>query len=49
MPKNDKITFIRTVNYKITCAAKAIFYCPTVNSHRPRSQNTAKEQALIAE
>ncbi len=32
-----------------TCAAKAIFYCPTMNSHRPRSQNTAKEQALIPE
>ncbi len=29
------------------CAAEAIFYCPTMNSHRPRSQNTAKEQALI--
>jgi hypothetical protein len=32
-----------------TCAAKAIFYCPTMNSHRPRSQNTTKEQALIPE
>jgi hypothetical protein len=32
-----------------TCAAKAIFYCPTMNSHRPRSQNTAKEQAFIPE
>ncbi len=31
------------------CAAKAFFYCPTMNSHRPRSQNTAKEQALIPE
>jgi hypothetical protein len=31
------------------CAAKVIFYCPTINSHRPRSQNTAKEQALIPE
>ncbi len=31
------------------CAAKAIFYCPTMNSHRPRSQNTSKEQALILE
>ncbi len=31
------------------CATKAIFYCPTMNSHRPRSQNTAKEQALIPE
>ncbi len=31
------------------CAAKAIFYCPTMNSHRPRSQNTSKEQALIPE
>ncbi len=31
------------------CAAKDIFYCSTMNSHRPRSQNTAKEQALIPE
>ncbi len=31
------------------CAAKAIFYCPSMNSHRPKSQNTAKEQALIPE
>jgi len=31
------------------CAAEAIFYCSTMNSHRPRSQNTAKEQALIPE
>ncbi len=30
------------------CAAKAIFYCPTMNSHRPRSQNIAKEQARSA-
>ncbi len=28
------------------CAAKAIFYCPSMNSHRPRSQNTAKERTL---
>ncbi len=35
--------------FKYSCAAKAIFYCPTMNSHRPRSQNTAKEQALIPE
>jgi hypothetical protein len=33
----------------IICAAKAIFYCPSMNSHRPRSQNTAKEQILIPE
>jgi hypothetical protein len=25
------------------------FYCPTMNSHRPRSQNTSKEQPLIPE
>ncbi len=31
------------------CAAKVIFCCPSMNSHRPRSQNTAKEQALIPE
>ncbi len=35
--------------YHSNCAAEAIFYCPTMNSHRPRSQNTAKEQALIPE
>ncbi len=32
-----------------SCAMEAIFYCPTMNSHRPRSQNTSKEQALIPE
>jgi len=32
-----------------SCAAKAIFYCPSMNSHRPRSKNTAKERALIPE
>ncbi len=26
------------------CAAKAIFYCPSMNSHRPRSQNIPKER-----
>ena len=31
------------------CAAKAIFYCPSMNSHRPRSQNTAKGRTLIPE
>jgi hypothetical protein len=31
------------------CAAKAICYCPSINSHHPRSQNTAKERALISE
>ncbi len=31
------------------CAAEAIFYCPTMNSHRPKSQVTSKEQALIPE
>ncbi len=25
------------------------FYCPSMNSHRPRSQNTAKERTLIPE
>jgi hypothetical protein len=30
------------------CAAKAIFYCPSMNSHRPRSQNTAKERTLLS-
>jgi len=32
-----------------TCAAKAIFYCPSMNSHRPRSHNTAKDRALFPE
>ncbi len=36
-------------NFFNRCAAKAIFYCPSMNSHCPRSQNTAKEQALIPE
>jgi hypothetical protein len=31
------------------CAAKAIFYCPSMNSHHPRSQNTAKERTLNPE
>jgi hypothetical protein len=26
------------------CATKAIFYCPSMNSHRPRSQNISKEE-----
>ena len=26
------------------CAAKAIFYCPSMNSHRPRSQNISKRR-----
>jgi hypothetical protein len=30
-------------------AAEAIFYCPTMNSHHPKSQVTSKEQALIPE
>jgi hypothetical protein len=42
----------RLITSKVTltgCAAKAIFYCPSMNSHRPSSQNTAKERALIPE
>jgi hypothetical protein len=31
------------------CAAKAIFFYPSMNSHRPRSKNTAKERTLIPE
>jgi hypothetical protein len=31
------------------CASKAIFYCPSMNSHRPRSQNTTKERTLNPE
>jgi hypothetical protein len=31
------------------CAVKAIFYCPSMNSLRPRCQNTAKERTLIPE
>ena len=31
------------------CAAEAIFYCPTMNSHRPKSQVTSKEPALNPE
>ncbi len=32
-----------------SCAAKAIFYCPSMNSHRPRSQNIPKESTLNPE
>jgi hypothetical protein len=31
------------------CAAKAIFYCPSMNSHRPRSQNIPKDSTLNPE
>ncbi len=31
------------------CAAEAIFYCPTMNSHCPKSQITSKEQGLNPE
>jgi len=31
------------------CAAKAYFYCPSMNSHRPRSQNIPKESTLKPE
>ena len=33
-------------NSEIGCAAKAFYYCPSMNSHRPRSQNISKERAL---
>jgi hypothetical protein len=50
--KAEKITVLTTQNmYKKihNCAAKAIFYCPSMNSHRPRPQNTAKERTLNPE
>jgi hypothetical protein len=31
------------------CAAKAFGYCPSMISHRPRSQNISKERALNPE
>jgi hypothetical protein len=31
------------------CAAKAYFYCPSMNSHCPRSQNIPKESMLNPE
>jgi hypothetical protein len=31
------------------CAAKAFYYCPSMISHRPRSQNILKELALNPE
>jgi hypothetical protein len=31
------------------CAAKAIFYCPSMNTHHPRSQNISKESTLNPE
>ncbi len=34
---------------KRNCAAKAFCYCPAIISHRPRSQNILKEQALNPE
>ena len=36
-------------NEGILLCREGYFYCPSMNSHRPRSQNTAKEQALIPE
>ncbi len=33
----------------INCAAKAFYYCPSMISHRPRSQNILKERALNPE
>jgi len=35
--------------YISLCAAKALFYCPSMNSHRPRSQNTSKGRTLNPE
>ncbi len=32
-----------------SCAAKAYYYCPSMISRRPRSQNTSKERALNPE
>jgi hypothetical protein len=40
---------IYTTTYALNICVEAIFYCPTMTSHRPRSQNTSKEQALIPE
>ncbi len=34
---------------KTTVPRRLFFYCPTMNSHRPKSQVTSKEQALIPE
>jgi hypothetical protein len=31
------------------CAAKAFYYCPSMISHRPRSQNISKESTLNLE
>ncbi len=42
------LRYRRKTHYR-SCAAEAIFYCPTMTSHRPKSQNTPKEQALIPE
>jgi hypothetical protein len=36
-------------NSKKTLCREGYFYCPTMNSHRPKSQVTSKEQALIPE
>ncbi len=49
VPIGDGWTEVLVRNVIHYCAAKAIFYYPTMNSHRPKSQVTSKEQALIPE
>jgi hypothetical protein len=44
-----KNVVFKTLIFMPNCAAEAIFYCPTMNSHRPKSQVTSKEQALNPE
>ncbi len=48
--RGGKSVLTRHLIIKFTCCAtEAIFYCPTINSHRPKSQVTSKEQALNPE
>jgi len=41
------LVFSASKNHR--CAAKAFYYCPSIISHRPRSQNISKEWALNPE
>ncbi len=38
-----------STNTTVPVPRRLFFYCPSMNSHRPKSQNTAKERALIPE
>jgi hypothetical protein len=55
-PGNARTLLARGRNFSLLsrivirdCAAKAFYYCPSMISHRPRSQNILKERALNPE